>query len=94
MEIGVWIGPGNDIGSPIPIAEARHHIAGFCLLNDWSARDIQSWESAPLGPFLEKLFDLPFSMDHHRRSHGAVPHHAATASRWRPSTAAASAECG
>jgi fumarylacetoacetase len=56
MEFGVWIGPGNDIGSPIPIGEARHHIVGFCLLNDWSARDIQSWESAPLGPFLGKSF--------------------------------------
>jgi fumarylacetoacetase len=56
MEFGVWIGPGNEIGSPIPIGEAGRHIAGFCLLNDWSARDIQSWESAPLGPFLGKSF--------------------------------------
>ena len=56
MEFGVWIGPGNDIGTPIPIGEADRHIAGFCLLNDWSARDIQSWESAPLGPFLGKSF--------------------------------------
>ncbi len=54
LELGVWIGPGNDIGSPIPIAEASRHVAGFCLLNDWSARDIQSWESQPLGPFLSK----------------------------------------
>jgi fumarylacetoacetase len=56
MELGVWIGPGNEIGAPIPIAEADRHVAGFCLLNDWSARDIQSWESAPLGPFLGKSF--------------------------------------
>jgi fumarylacetoacetase len=56
MEFGVWIGSGNDIGAPIPIAHAHNHIAGFCLLNDWSARDIQSWESAPLGPFLGKSF--------------------------------------
>jgi fumarylacetoacetase len=56
MELGIWIGPGNDIGSPIPIGEAGRHIAGFCLLNDWSARDIQGWESAPLGPFLGKSF--------------------------------------
>jgi len=54
LELGVWIGPGNEIGSPIPIAEASRHVAGFCLLNDWSARDIQSWESQPLGPFLSK----------------------------------------
>ena len=54
LEFGVWIGEGNDLGTPIPIAEAGRHIAGFCLLNDWSARDIQAWESAPLGPFLSK----------------------------------------
>jgi fumarylacetoacetase len=54
LELGVWIGPGNEIGTPIPIAEASRHIAGFCLLNDWSARDIQAWESQPLGPFLAK----------------------------------------
>ncbi len=54
LELGVWIGPGNDLGSPIPIAEAARHVAGLCLLNDWSARDIQSWESQPLGPFLAK----------------------------------------
>jgi fumarylacetoacetase len=54
LELGVWIGPGNALGAPIPIAEASSHIAGFCLLNDWSARDIQSWESQPLGPFLAK----------------------------------------
>ena len=54
LELGVWIGPGNDLGTPIPIAEAGNHIAGFCLLNDWSARDMQSWKSQPLGPFLAK----------------------------------------
>ncbi len=54
LELGVWIGPGNALGSPIPIAGASRHVAGFCLLNDWSARDIQSWESQPLGPFLAK----------------------------------------
>ncbi len=56
LELGVWIGPGNELGKPIPIADAAKHIAGFCLLNDWSARDIQSWEAAPLGPFLGKSF--------------------------------------
>jgi fumarylacetoacetase len=56
LELGVWIGPGNEIGEPIPIQQATQHIAGFCLLNDWSARDIQAWESQPLGPFLAKSF--------------------------------------
>ena len=56
LELGVWIGPGNDLGDPIRISEAAHHIAGFCLLNDWSARDIQGWEYQPLGPFLGKSF--------------------------------------
>src|SRR5262249_32368744 len=44
LELGVWIGPGNELGTPIAIADAASHIAGFCLLNDWSARDIQAWE--------------------------------------------------
>ncbi|MFN3370082.1 MAG: fumarylacetoacetase [Sphingomonadaceae bacterium] len=56
LELGVWIGPGNELGRPIPIAEAHEHVAGFCLLNDWSARDIQAWEYQPLGPFLAKNF--------------------------------------
>jgi fumarylacetoacetase len=56
LELGVWIGPGNALGEPIPIGQASSHIAGFCLLNDWSARDIQAWEYQPLGPFLAKNF--------------------------------------
>jgi fumarylacetoacetase len=56
LELGIWIGPGNELGSPIPVAEAADHIAGYCLLNDWSARDIQAWEYQPLGPFLAKNF--------------------------------------
>jgi fumarylacetoacetase len=56
LELGVWIGPGNDLGTPIPIADAAAHVAGYCLLNDWSARDIQAWEYQPLGPFLAKNF--------------------------------------
>ena len=56
LELGIWIGPGNSLGTPIPIAQAHEHIAGFCLLNDWSARDIQAWEYQPLGPFLAKNF--------------------------------------
>jgi fumarylacetoacetase len=56
LELGIWIGAGNELGSPIPIAEAPDHIAGYCLLNDWSARDLQAWEYQPLGPFLAKNF--------------------------------------
>ncbi|NIF26093.1 fumarylacetoacetase [Pantoea sp. Tr-811] len=56
LELGIWIGQGNDIGQAIPIAEAEQHLAGLCLLNDWSARDIQAWEYQPLGPFLSKSF--------------------------------------
>jgi fumarylacetoacetase len=56
LELGIWIGRGNDLGSPIPVGEAARHIAGYCLLNDWSARDIQAWEYQPLGPFLAKSF--------------------------------------
>ena len=56
LELGVWIGPGNTPGQPIGIEDAAEHIAGFCLLNDWSARDIQGWEYQPLGPFLAKNF--------------------------------------
>lgn len=56
LELGVWIGAGNALGEPIAIANAPDHIGGFCLLNDWSARDIQGWEYQPLGPFLGKSF--------------------------------------
>ncbi|WP_194744883.1 fumarylacetoacetase [Thermaurantiacus tibetensis] len=56
LELGIWIGPGNALGEPVSIAEAADHIAGYCLLNDWSARDIQAWEYQPLGPFLAKNF--------------------------------------
>ncbi|HWJ58601.1 MAG TPA: fumarylacetoacetase [Sphingomicrobium sp.] len=56
LELGIWIGKGNDLGSPIPIGDAGAHIAGYCVLNDWSARDIQAWEYQPLGPFLAKNF--------------------------------------
>src|SRR3546814_19814960 len=54
--MGIWVGPGNDLGTPVPINKAANHIAGFCLLNDWSARDIPSWDYQPLGPFLAKNF--------------------------------------
>jgi fumarylacetoacetase len=56
LELGLWIGRGNELGEPIPVARASEHIAGYCLLNDWSARDLQAWEYQPLGPFLAKNF--------------------------------------
>jgi fumarylacetoacetase len=61
LELGVWIGAGNALGEPIPIAQAGEHVAGLCLLNDWSARDVQRWEMAPLGPFLSKNFGSTIS---------------------------------
>lgn len=61
LEMGLFIGKGNALGHPIPITEAESHIFGLCLLNDWSARDIQSWEYQPLGPFLAKSFATTIS---------------------------------
>jgi fumarylacetoacetase len=60
-EVGFFIGQGNALGEPIPIAEAEDHLFGFCLLNDWSARDMQRWEYQPLGPFLAKSFATTIS---------------------------------
>lgn len=61
LELGIWIGQGNGLGDTIPIARAGNHVAGFCLLNDWSARDLQGWEYQPLGPFLAKNFATSIS---------------------------------
>ena len=61
VELGIWVGTGNALGTPIDIADAAGHIAGYCLLNDWSARDIQAWEAQPLGPFLAKSFHTTIS---------------------------------
>jgi fumarylacetoacetase len=61
LELGIWIGVGNPQGEPIAIREAAEHLVGFCLLNDWSARDIQAWEAQPLGPFLAKSFATTIS---------------------------------
>jgi fumarylacetoacetase len=61
LEVGFFAGPGKALGHPIPIAEAEQHIFGLCLLNDWSARDMQSWEYQPLGPFLAKSFATTIS---------------------------------
>jgi fumarylacetoacetase len=56
LELGMYIGTPSTLGEPVPVAKAAEHIFGFCLLNDWSARDVQAWESQPLGPFLGKNF--------------------------------------
>ena len=56
LEMGIFVGSGNALGQPIPITEAEASVFGMCLLNDWSARDIQAWEYQPLGPFLSKNF--------------------------------------
>lgn len=54
LEMAFFTGPGNELGTPIPVSEAHKHIFGMVLMNDWSARDIQKWEYVPLGPFLGK----------------------------------------
>jgi len=61
LELGIFIGRGNSPGTPISMADAEAHIFGLCLLNDWSARDVQAWEYQPLGPFLAKNFATTIS---------------------------------
>ncbi len=55
-EMAFYVGPGNPLGQPVSLEDAEDHIFGLCILNDWSARDIQGWEYQPLGPFLAKSF--------------------------------------
>jgi fumarylacetoacetase len=62
MELGLFVGPGNPLGEPVPIERAEERIFGYCLVNDWSARDIQAWEYQPLGPFLAKNFATTISL--------------------------------
>ncbi|MEA1072672.1 fumarylacetoacetase [Sphingomonas sp. LY160] len=81
LELGIFIGRGNELGETISIGEAGEHIAGYCLLNDWSARDLQAWEYQPLGPFLAKNFQTsispwvvtPQALAPFRRAMGARP---------------------
>lgn len=61
MEVGIFVGGGNAAGEPIAVANAEQHVFGLCLLNDWSARDLQAWEYQPLGPFLSKNFATTIS---------------------------------
>ena len=61
MELGLFVGPGNPLGEPVPLERAEERIFGYCLVNDWSARDLQAWEYQPLGPFLAKNFATTIS---------------------------------
>jgi fumarylacetoacetase len=61
LELGIWIGRGNQLGERVPMSESAERIVGLCLLNDWSARDVQAWERLPLGPFLSKSFQTTIS---------------------------------
>jgi fumarylacetoacetase len=61
LEVGIFIGGGNAPGAPIAVGDAERHVFGLCLLNDWSARDLQAWEYQPLGPFLSKNFATTIS---------------------------------
>lgn len=56
LEVGFYVAQGNRLGTTIPIDQAEQHLFGMCLVNDWSARDLQKWEYQPLGPFLAKSF--------------------------------------
>jgi fumarylacetoacetase len=61
LELGLWVGVGNELGTPVPMAGAEERLFGVTLLNDWSARDLQGWEYQPLGPFLAKNFSTMVS---------------------------------
>jgi fumarylacetoacetase len=61
LEVAAFVGPGNELGRPVPVGAAGEHLFGLVLLNDWSARDIQAWEYMPLGPFLAKNFATSIS---------------------------------
>jgi fumarylacetoacetase len=61
LELGLWVGVGNELGTPVSMAQAEERLFGVTLLNDWSARDLQGWEYQPLGPFLAKNFSTMVS---------------------------------
>jgi fumarylacetoacetase len=61
LEVGFVVGQASERGVPVEVADAERHLAGACLVNDWSARDIQSYEYRPLGPFLGKSFATSLS---------------------------------
>ena len=90
LELGVWIGPGNELGTPIPIAEASRHIAGYCLLNDWSAGISRHGNRSRWGRFWPRACPRSFRPGSLRRKPGAVPHRPAGAAGRRSGAAAAS----
>ena len=91
LEVGFFVGPGNALGTPIPIDEAESHLFGACLLNDWSARDIQAWEYQPLGPVPgEELRDDDLAVGRDARRARAVPRAGAHPARRRSRAAAVS----
>jgi fumarylacetoacetase len=61
LEVGFFVGQGNQLGESVPLGHAEEHFFGLCLVNDWSARDVQAWEYVPLGPFLGKSFATTIS---------------------------------
>jgi len=61
LEVGIFVGPANELGEPVEMVDAEDHLFGLGLLNDWSARDVQAWEYQPLGPFLAKSFATSIS---------------------------------
>src|SRR6202034_1533157 len=61
LELGAFIGTGPELGTMVPVGKAAEHVFGYCLLDDWSARDVQAWEYQPLGPFLGKNFSTTVS---------------------------------
>ena len=78
-EVGFVVGTGSELGTPVPVTDFEQHVFGVCLVNDWSARDIQAWEYVPLGPFLGKSFATSVSP-------WVVPLEALAAARTAPPT--------
>ena len=93
LELGIWVGPGNELGEPFRSARPTDMSAGFCLLNDWSARDIQSLgvPAARAVP-VQELRDHDLALGHHARSAGALPGGARSTPRGRSAAAAISLE--
>src|SRR5262249_54516671 len=61
LELGAYVGMGNELGSPIAIDDVHRHVFGYCLVNYWSGRDVPRWGSIPLGPFLAKSLSTSIS---------------------------------
>ncbi len=91
LELAIWIGPGNELGEPIPIGEATDHVFGLGLVNDWSARDVQGWEFATVGAVPRQKFRHDgLALGDYRRGASPFPRRTAAATDRRPATAALS----